>query len=346
MKLERAFGAVLAACALLAGGCGKPAAPADGVYRLTYRVPFVPDHAQARAAAAWADEVGRRTGGRVRVQVDAAPPQAAAAAVCEQVAQGTADLGLCALTEAGGRFPLLRGVELPLGFRSGTAASRAAYGAAAKYCPRAERGVKLLMAHARGPSVLVSKAPVAGLRDLKGLRVLADGNDAKAVELLGGTAAAVPADGGREALFMGKAGAALCSAAALKERELADAVSCLTDAREVGCPSAFVVVVNQATWKALPAELRKGVEAAGAEGAAWHGQAWDAADAEGLASFARLGRDALTLTSAEQAAWRLRLAPLLQAFEADAAKRGLPGGAVLDALKAAAGEQRPAAPAK
>jgi hypothetical protein len=40
------------------------------------------------------------------------------------------------------------------------------------------------------------------------------------------------------------------------------------------------------------------------------------------------------------------LAPLLQAFEADAAKRGLPGGAVLDALKAAAGEQRPAAPAK
>lgn len=346
MKLEHSLWTGLLVCAVLAAGCGKPAAPADGVYRLTYRVPFAADHAQAKAAAGWAETIGKRTGGRVRIQVDATGQQAAAASCYQHVEDGGGDIGMCALADTRGRFPLLEGVELPVGFANGAGASRTANELAAKFGPTASKGVKLLFVCARGPAVLVSKLPVAGLRELKGLRVLAAGADAKVIERLGGSPVAIPADGGREALLTGAAGAAFCPAAALKERGLAEAVNSMTDAKCVGCASAFVVVMNKPKWKALPADLQQDVEAVSAEWAVKHGQAWDAADAEGLARLAQLKRDMLPLTAAEQAAWSLRVAPLLQAFAAHAAKKGLPGEAFLEALKAAAAAARAPQPKK
>ena len=55
---------------MLAGGCG-PSANDGGrpAYKLTYSVFFPPMHIQAQTAVAWAEEIEKRSEGRVKITV-------------------------------------------------------------------------------------------------------------------------------------------------------------------------------------------------------------------------------------------------------------------------------------
>lgn len=308
-------------------------------FKLSYHVAFPANHAQYKLAADWADEVKRRTHGRVRVAVisDVASDQNGASCY-RGVADGRFDIGMGAFSSAHGCFPLLEGLDLPVGFPDGESATRAANALFAKYRPAECGQVKMLYLHACGPAVLAAKRPVLGLAGMKGLKVWTAENGAGAAERLG----AVPVVRGDacEALKTGAADAVFCPLAAFKTERLAEVVNCMTDTKFVGCSTAFFVAVNQTRWSALPPDLQQVVEAVCAEWAAQHGQAWNRAHGEGFAALKANRRDVVPLPDFERPAWSGSVAPLLQDYALRADRKGLPGSAFLEDLKKAVREAR------
>lgn len=346
MKTHALLG-MFAAAALFCG-CGKQnqGDAASGarkpVTKLTYSVFFPPTHVQAKLAVEWAEEVKKRTGGQVEVTVFSGGSLTKADQCYQGVVDGVSDIGMSAFAYTRGRFPLLEGLDLPVGYPDGVSATRLADALARKFMPSEAQDVKLLYVHAHGPGVLATKKPVAKLDDLKGLKVRATGFCAKVVESLGGSPVSMPQGETYEALQKGVVDATFCPVETLKGWKQGEVISCLTDSRCIGYTTAFFVAMNKAKWAALPADVQKTLEAVCAEWVVKHGQAWNDADAEGLGFVKELKREIVPLAAAEQAAWVEKVAPLLQDYASRAAQKGLPGVAFLAELKAGVAEARAA----
>ena len=334
----------LAVCAVLGAGCGKQGASETGskkaVIKLSYSVFFPPTHVQANLAVEWAEEIKKRTDGHVHIEVFAGCSLTKADPCYQGVVDGVSDIGMGAFASTLGRFPLLEGLDLPVGYPDGAAATRIANTLAAKYQPDETKDVKLFYVHAQGPAVLASKMPVAKLAGMKGLRVGTTGFSSKVVESLGGSPVSMAPGETYEALQKGVVGATFCPLETLKSWKQGEVINCLTDTRCVGNTTAFFVVMNKAKWSKLPADVQKTIEAVNAEWVVKHGQAWNDADAAGLALVSELKKDVIPLPPLEQAVWVAKVAPLLQDYAARAAQKKLPGEAFLKELKAAVADAR------
>ena len=322
--------------AVLVAGCGKQAPSEAGAkkpVKLTYSVFFPPTHVQAKLATEWAAEIKKRTGGLVQITVFAGGALTKADQCYQGVVDGVSDIGMSAFAYTRGRFPLLEGLDLPVGYPDGISATRIANALAAKYNPAETQDVKLLYVHAHGPGVLASKKPVAKLEDLKRLKVRATGFCAKVVESLGASPVSMPQGETYEALQKGVVDATFCPVETLKGWKQGEVINCVTDSRCVGYTTAFYVVMNKAKWASLPPEVQKTIEAVDTEWVVKHGQAWNDADAEGLAFVKELKRETVPLAAEEQALWTEKVAPLLLDYAARAAQKGLPGEAFLNELK-------------
>jgi TRAP-type C4-dicarboxylate transport system substrate-binding protein len=306
-----------------------PCAESGSSFRLSYSVFFPPSHVQAKAAEAWAKEIENRTAGRVKITVYPGGTLVKAPQTYQGVLDGITDIGMSCLAYTRGRFPLMEGVDLPLGYPDGKTASRVATEMAAKYEPEELSNVHLLYVHAHGPGILASKKPVRKLEDLKGLKVRATGLSAKIVESLGGTPVAMPQPETYEALQKGVVDATLCPIETLKGWRQGEVIEYVTETSVVGYTTAMFVAMNKAKWESLPPDIQAVFTAVSQEWVARHGQAWDEADAEGKAFVAKLGKKMIELSGAEQARWKAAVQPVLAAYVEAAKSKGLPGHKLL-----------------
>ncbi len=345
MKTTYSYWLGLLASAVLVAGCGKQAANETGAKRpikLTYSVFFPPTHVQAKLAVEWADEIKKRSEGQVQVTVFAGGALTKADQCYQGVVDGVSDIGMSAFAYTRGRFPLLEGLDLPVGYPDGISATRIAQALTAKFSPAETQDTKLLYVHAHGPGVLATKKPVAKLEQLKGLKIRATGFCAKVVESLGGSPVSMPQGETYEALQKGVVDATFCPVETLKGWKQGEVIGSVTDSRCIGYTTAFFVVMNREKWASLPADVQKTIGAVSAEWVVKHGQAWNDADAEGLLFVKELKREVVPLEAAEQAVWTEKVAPLLQDYAARATQKGLPGEAFLNELKASVAEARAA----
>lgn len=337
MKEKFFAGVALVAVLLALAGCGGREDGGDGAVkpvRLTYSVFFPPAHVQAVLANEWAAEVARRSDGRVKITVFSGGALTKAEQCYQGVVAGVSDIGMSAFAYTRGRFPLLEGLDLPVGYPDGRSATQITHAMAAAFGSAETHDVKLLYVHAHGPGMLATKKPVARLADLKGLKIRATGFCAKIVERLGGSPVSMPQSETYEALQKGVVDATFCPAETLKGWKQAEVVNCLTDSKCIGYTTTFFVVMNKKRWAALPEDVRKIIEDVSAEWVAKHGQAWNEADDDGLACMKDLEREFVTLEATEQALWVKQVEPLLQDYVARSEKKGLPGATFLDDLKA------------
>jgi len=136
--------------------------------------------------------------------------------------------------------------------------------------------------------------------------------------------------------------ATFCPVETLKGWKQGEVIQSLTDSRCVGYTTTFFVVMNKEKWDALPPDIQRVFEEVSAEWVDKHGQAWNAADAEGLVFVKELKRSIIELSAEEQAAWTARVTPLLTDYAARADAKKLPGTAFLEALKKQVAEAREA----
>lgn len=341
---------VAAGAALLAGLCltackptdtrtgadaqsATPARPAD-VIRLSYSIFFPPTHVQCITATNWANEIEKRTGGRVQITIYPAGSLSKADQCYEGVTKGISDLGMSCFAYTRGRFPLIEGLDLPVGYPDGMTATRIANAMIEKHQPAELADVKTLYVHAHGPGILASKKAVRSLADLKGLKVRATGLSAKIVESLGATPIAMSQPETYEALSKGVVDATLCPIETLKGWKQGETIEYVVDATAVGYTTAMFVVMNKDKWAALPADIQQVFLDVSREWIAKHGAAWDQADQAGREYVTELKRQFIALPDAEQQAWKTAVKPVLDNFIAQAKARNLPGQEFLADIQA------------
>ncbi len=323
-----AFAAVMA----VLSGCGS-SPDQEEVTELSYSVFFPPTHIQCQTADSWAAEIGKRTDGKVKITVYPGGTLTKAPQCYEGVVNGVSDIGMSCFAYTRGRFPLLEGLDLPLGYPNGLVATQVATEMVRKYQPAEVNDVHVLYVHAHGPGILASRKPVRQLEDLAELKVRATGLSSKIVQSLGGTPIAMSQPETYEALQKGVVDATFCPVETLKGWKQGEVINHITETSVIGYTTSMFVVMNKDAWNRLSPDVQKVFNEVSDEWVAKHGQAWDQADQEGLAYIQELEREVIQLDEAQQQRWQSAVQPVLDEYVTAANEKGLPGQQFLDDLR-------------
>jgi TRAP-type C4-dicarboxylate transport system substrate-binding protein len=312
-------------------GCGRKSD--SDVVELKYSVFFPPSHVQCQAAESWAEEINQRTNGAVKITVYPAGTLSKAEQCYDGVVNGVSDIGMSCFAYTRGRFPLLEGLDLPLGYPNGMAATRIATQITQEFNPKELQDVKLLYVHAHGPGILASRKPVSSIKDISNLKIRATGLSAKIVQNLGGTPVAMGQPETYESLQKGVIDATFCPIETLKGWKQGEVIETVTDTSVIGYTTSMFVVMNKAKWNQLTPEQQQVFTDVSAEWVDRHGQAWDQADEEGKAFIAELKKKTIELTAEEQQLWTSAVKPILDEYVKVTADKSLPGAEFLEKLQ-------------
>jgi len=327
--------AVCLAVVIGLAGCGKKADTPDGrppVVKLRYSIFFPSTHIQCQMAEQWAEEIRRRTDDTVQITLYPAGTLTSADQCYDGVVNGVSDIGMSCFAYTRGRFPLLEGIDLPLGYPNGMVATQAATAVAREFDPAELSDVKLLYIHAHGPGILASKKPVRTLDEMVGLKVRATGLSSKIAQHLGATPVAMNQPDTYEALQKGVVDATFCPVETLKGWNQGEVINSITDTSIIGYTTAMFVVMNKTSWDKLSEDQQQIVLEVSEEWIEKHGRAWDQADQEALAYIEELGRQIIDLSPEQQQQWKDAVQPILEDYATQAESKGLPGRAFLQRL--------------
>ena len=271
---------------------------------------FLPPQATipAKAIAPWAAKVEKESGGRIKVQqfptmqLGGKPPE-----LFDQAKDGVADLVWTVLGYTPGRFPKTEVFELPFTVGDAEPASRAFQAYVEKNAMDEFKDVKLIAVHVHGPGMIHSKDPVKRLEDLKGMKVRGGSRVINIMlEQLGATPVGMPVPAVGEALSKGVISATTIPwevVPALKVQQIVHNHTGFSGKKGLYTQT-FAVVMNKAKYDALPADLKKVIDAnSGMETAALFGKAMDDGDKSGQDAAKKAGNKIHMLDVAETQTW-------------------------------------------
>ena len=322
---------VLLVSAFIFTGCAKksdapaPAKAPEKTIELNYSIFFPPTHVPCIEAQNWADEIAKRTNGRVKITIFPGGSLTQAPQCYEGVVNGISDLGMSCFAYTRGRFPLLEGLDLPLGYPNGLTASRIATELAMKYKPAEVNDVHLLYIHAHGPGILATKKPVNNLEELKGMKIRATGLSAKIVSSLGATPVAMSQPETYEALQKGVVEGTLCPIETLKGWKQGEVIESVTDSSVIGYTTAMFVAMNKQKWESLPADIKQIFTDVSKEWVDKHGNAWNQADEDGKKFVESLNHKTISLNEAEKQRWKQAVQPVIDEYVTAAKAKNLSG---------------------
>ncbi|MDK3018638.1 TRAP transporter substrate-binding protein [Pseudodonghicola flavimaris] len=334
----------LAAFALIAGGWGAVAAPAQAEDQVTFSfATWVPPGYPPLFAGLtpWMDSIAAESEGSIAFELYEGGALGKAKDHYDMAASGIADITWIVPGYTPGRFPILERVELPFTF----AASAAAAGAAAQawYAPFAAEEmaeVKLLLLHTNAFGTFHTKdLEIRRPGDISGRTVRpANAGIAKWVSALGGSSVPIPAPEATDALSRGTVDAISLQWDTLRDFGIDRAARTHTDGKFY--TSFFAIVMNKAAWGRLSEAQRAVMEHHMTP--EWAGRVtagWEEVDARGIAALkaeAAAGkRRIVELSDADRQAWRDTVAPLRAAWASEVAERtGRDAAAIEAALQA------------
>ena len=281
----------------------------------------------------WADEVEKRTQGKVKIRTFPGGTLLGAKNMLEGVTAGTADIGNFAMSYQPGRFPVAEAVDLYHGFTSAKVASLVLLDLVDKYQPEEFEKVKILTLFTCPPTNLMTKSPVKSLQELKGMELRVAGTSAEILKLLGGTPVAMPQSETPEALQKGVVKGIVSSLEILQDFKFAAYTPNVT---LVDLPVvSFAVVMNKAKWEALPADVQQVMNDLVREQAEWTGAYVDAHVAEALAwSEKEYQLQRFRLPPTEQERIATLLAPLTNEYIRKVSAQGLDGEQIVQDVQA------------
>ena len=205
------------------------------------------------------------------------------------VEKGISDIGMSVLGYTRGKFPLTEVIDLPLGFRSGAAATKLVNAFYKKFKPKEFDGVKVMFLHAHGPGLLHTKKPVTKLEDLKGMKIRCTGLATKIVTALGGTPVAMPMGETYDALSSGVVDGSMAPQESLKSWKWGEVVKYTTEYYGASYSTGIFVVMNKDKWNSLPPDIQKIIEKVNEEWIVKSGKGWDEIDKAGREATLKLG---------------------------------------------------------
>ncbi|GAB5504976.1 MAG: TRAP transporter substrate-binding protein [Rhizobiaceae bacterium] len=292
----------------------------------------------AKAIVPWAEKVEADSGGRIKVEkfdamaLGGTPPQ-----LIDQVTDGVVDLIWTVIGYTPGRFPTTEAFELPFIMTTGEATSRAFHEYCEMHCQDEFADVKVIAWHAHGPGLIHSSKPVAKLEDMNGLKVRGGSRLVnQLLEKLGAEPVGMPVPAVPEALSKGVIDATTIPWEVTPALKVAELVENHTGfAGDNGLYTlTFVVAMNQASYDALPDDLKKVIDDnSGIETAAMFGAVMDGGDEVGLRIATDAGNNILTLDEAETQRWKDVASEITAGWIADMDAAGKDGAALYEEAK-------------
>ena len=287
----------------------------------------------------WAAKVEKESGGRIKIehypsmQLGGKPPE-----LVQQVTDGVVDMILTVMGYTPGRFPRAEAFELPFMVTNGEQTSKAFYEYYEKHMQNDFPGMKVIAVHTHGPGLLHTKDPVNGLDDIKGMklrgptRVITQMLDSFGAVPVGMPVPAVP-----EAVSKGVIDGAVIPWEITLPLKMAELVGNHTEfSGDRGLYSAtFLFAMNQASYDALPDDLKKVIDDnSGIEAAAWAGRAMDGGDVVGRKKAAEKGNNIIVLDEAETNRWKEAAASVVDSWVKEIDGKGMDGQALVDDAQA------------
>lgn len=296
---------------------------------LNYSNFFPAPHANSALAEQWSKEIEKQTNGKVKITYFPGGTLTPAAQTYDGVVKGISDIGYSVFAYTAGKFPLLEVIDLPLGYKSGTQATKLVNAFYAKFEPKELYETKVLILHAHGPGIIHTKQPVNKLEDLKGMKIRSTGLAAKIVTALGAAPVGAPMSDTYDALRTGVVDGSMSPKEALQGFKWGEIVKYTTESWGSAYSSAFFVVMNKAKWNSLPPDVQKVFEDVSKEYTNKQAALWDKIDKDGVEFAKEKGVKTIPLSAAENARWAAKVKPLLDAYVASMKAKGLPGDEAL-----------------
>jgi len=292
---------------------------------LSYSIFFPAPHKNTVLAGEWAKEIEKRTQGRVKIILFPGGTLTPADKCYDGVVKGISDIGMSVLGYTRGKFPLTEVIDLPLGYKSGVAATGLVNQYYQHFQPKEFEEVKILYLHAHGPGILHTKKAVHNLEDLKGMRIRSTGLSAKVVSALGGTPVAMPMGDTYDALKRGMVEGSMAPQESLQGWKWGEVVKFTTESFGSAYSTAFFVAMNKEKWNALPPEIQKIIEQVNAEWIEKTGKLWDEIDEAGREFTLKLGNEIISLSPQENQRWAKAARPILDDYVSSMKAKNLPG---------------------
>ena len=325
------FTFLLIFCVGLALGFMSPVTAEAASVKLTYSNFFPPGHIQSKLAESWCKEVEMRTNGQVVVEYFPGQTLTKARQVYDGVVEGISDVGFSVLAYTRGRFPVMSAVDLPLGYTSGTVATKVINTVYKKFMPKELMDTQVMYLHAHGPGLIHTKSKaVRKMEDMKGLKFRGHGTSAAVVKALGGTPVSKPMPETYQMLQKGVVDGAVYPFEANKGWKLGEVTRFATADFTAAYTTSFFVVMNKDKWNAISAANQKIIEQINMEWADKHGEAWDTSDAKGIVFFLNQGGQIIGLDAKEGERWKKAVAPIIDDYKADMNKKGFKGDELVD----------------
>ncbi|MBW1787141.1 MAG: TRAP transporter substrate-binding protein [Deltaproteobacteria bacterium] len=295
---------------------------------------FPPTHWQAKLGQSWADEVEKRTNGKVKITYYPGGALLKGPKIYDGILKGITDMGMSVFAYSRGVFPAMAAFDLPMGYLNGRANTFIVNDFYNTFKPKELSKVKVLYLHAHGPGLLLSKRPVRKLEDFKGLKVRGVGSAAKEATALGAVPVSMGMGGVYEALQKGVVDATFGPPEILKGWKHAEVIKYVVKSYSISYSTAFYVAMNMDKWNSLPKDVQKVMEEVSLEWIGKHGKSWDTSDVEGLKFSASLGNEVITFSDAESARMAEAVKPVIDAYIKKAEGKGLPGRDYVDTIEA------------
>lgn len=283
--------------------------------------------------AYWAEQVTKRTGGKVAVKTFPAGTLLGAREMYDGVTKGVADIGLGAPSYDPGRFPLTSGVSLPVGFTNASVASRTLWALTQEINPKEFEEFKVIAMFTTEPGFIQSRTPVRNAADLSGMKLRAAGTGVPVLKALGAAPIGMPMPEVPQSVQTGVINGTMTSREVLQDFKLAETLKFVTDYPTVVVT--FAAVMDRKRWDQLPADVKKVIEELGPEMATWTGNYHDKENVGGALAWATREHklQVLPLSADERARWDAKLRPMEEQWVAEMTPKGLPAARYLARLR-------------
>jgi TRAP-type transport system periplasmic protein len=334
-SMNRKWKALITVLCMMSTVFGLSAGVSAGPVNLTYSCFFPPSHVQSILAEQWCREVEKRTNGAVKIDFFPGQTLTKANQCYDGTVEGLSDIGLSVFAYTPGRFPVISAVDLPLGYTSGTAATKVINEVYNQFKPQELSDTKVMYLHSHGPGLVFSKnKPILSMQDMGGLKFRSHGTSAEVVKALGGTPVAKPMPETYEMLQKGVVDGSVYPLESNKGWKLGEVVRFCTANFSSAYTSSFFVVMNKNKWQSLPPDVQKIIEGINAEWVIKHGEAWDNSDMVGLRYFLEQGGQINGQDAKESARWKEAVAPIIDKYIKDLNEKGLKGREIIDFITA------------
>ena len=306
---------------------------------LSFAHMFPSSHYQATEVyAMWVKEVEAASKGYLKINLFPVNTLLKSREMYDGVVGGTADIGSSSNGYTRGRFPVMEGFELPgiyFGSAAGTVAG--AWEGYKKFQPKEYMDTKLMWLYSAGPGSLYTKKKVPNLAALKGMRIRATGNTAKSIKALGAVPVAMPMPDVYEALSKGVVEGQIAPPEVLKGWKQAEVTNFITTMPPV-YNSIMWTAMNLKKWNSLPKDVQMAIEKINDSFSVRAGKIWDSHQFTGGIDYGikKHGMKMVKWPEADMKKAMALMQPLHGDYVARMNKKGLPGQAILDFVKARA----------